>query len=122
MKMKKFVTLTAIVEGLTALALIAFPRQIVLFLLGQPADGIAGIITAMLAGAAILSLSVISWLLRDTLNPQKLIHGLLFYNCAIIAIALFGVFSYGLTGLGLWMMIVAHAGLSGLGLVTLRAK
>ena len=120
--MKKFLTLTAILEGLTALALIAIPNRIVLFLLGQPTNGAAGMITAMLAGAAILSLAVIIWLLRDTATPQKLIQGLLFYNCAIIAIALYGVFNFGLSGIGLWMMILSHAGLSVWGAATLRSK
>jgi hypothetical protein len=120
--MKKFLTLTSVLEGLTALALIGFPNKIVLFLLGQPTNGTGGMITAMLAGAAILSLAVICWLLRNISDTQKLIKGLLFYNCAIITIALYGVFSYGLTGLVLWMMILSHALLTGLGVVALRAR
>jgi hypothetical protein len=120
--MKKFITLTAILEGLTALALIGFPNRIILFLLGQPTNGTGGMITAMLAGAAILSLAVISLLLRNIPDPQKIIKGLLFYNCAIITIALYGVFSFGLTGLGLWMMVLSHAVFTGLGVVALHAR
>ena len=120
--MKNFIALTAILEGLTALALIAFPNTIVLFLLGLPTNGTAGMITAMLAGAAISSIAVICWLLRELATPRKLVHGILFYNFAIIVVAFYGMFCYGLTGIGLWMMIVAHAVLSGLGAVTLRAK
>jgi hypothetical protein len=79
-----------------------------LFLLGKPTNETGGMITGMLAGAAILSLAAICWLLRDIPDPQKLIKGLLFYNFAIITIALYGVFCFGLTGIGLWVMILTH--------------
>jgi hypothetical protein len=95
---------------------------IVLFLLGKPTYGTGGMITAMLTGVAILSLAVICWLLRDTSSQQKLIKGMLFYNCAIISVALYGVLSFVLTGMGLWLMILSHAGLSFWGAATLRAK
>jgi predicted membrane-bound spermidine synthase len=120
--MKKFLTLTAILEGFTGIALIAIPNSIVLFLLGKPTNGTGGMITAMLTGVAILSLAVICWLLRDTSSQQKLIKGMLFYNCAIISVALYGVLSFVLTGLGLWLMILSHAGFSFWGAATLRAK
>jgi hypothetical protein len=120
--MKKFLTLTAIAEGFIGIALITIPNRIVLFLLGKPTIGTIGMITAMLTGVAILSLAVICWLLRDTSSQQKLIKGMLFYNCAIISVALFGVLKFGLTGLGLLLMIVSHAGLSLWGAATLNAK
>jgi hypothetical protein len=110
--MKKFLTMTAISEGFIGIALITIPNRIVLFLLGKPTIGTSGMITAMFTGVAILSLAVICWLLRDTSSQLKLIKGMLFYNCAIISVALFGVLSFGLTGLGLWLMILSHAGLS----------
>ena len=120
--MKIFLTLTAFLEGLTAISLIAFPNSIILFLLGQPTNGSGWVITIMLAGAAILSLAVICWLLRETISAQKLVIGMLFYNCAIIAVALYGAISLGLTGLGLWLMILSHAGLSLWGAITLRTS
>jgi hypothetical protein len=120
--MKKFITLTAISEGLTGIALIAIPNTIVLFLLGKPTIGPEGKITAMLAGAAILSLAVICWMLRETPGLQKLVKGMLFYNCGIIAIAIYGVIWYGLTNVGLWFVMFAHAVLSVWGLITLMNK
>jgi hypothetical protein len=119
---KKFLTLTAFLEGLTAISLIAFPKRIILFLLGQPSNESGWVITIMLAGAAILSLAVICWLLRETISPQKLVIGMLFYNCAIIAVALFGAIGFGLTGPGLWLMILLHTGLSLWGATTLSTK
>jgi hypothetical protein len=77
---KKFLIITAILEGLTGIALIAIPNIVVLFLLGKPTNGSGGMITAMLAGAAVFSLAVICWLLRESSNPQKLIKGMLFVS------------------------------------------
>jgi hypothetical protein len=120
--MKKFITLTAILEGLTGIALIATPNIIVLLLLGKPTSEPEGKITAMLAGTAILSLAVICWILRETSGLEKLVKGILFYNCAIIAIAMYGVLWYGLTNPGLWFVIFSHSVLFVWGTVTLKDK
>lgn len=120
--MKRFFVLTAILEGLTGMALIAIPDSIVLFLLGKPTSGPEGKITAMLTGAAIVSLAMICWLLRDIQSQQKLVKGMLFYNCVIIAIALYGVFWYAITNPGLWFVILSHSILFGLGAFTLKVK
>jgi hypothetical protein len=120
--MKKFMTLTAILEGLTGIALIAIPNIIVLFLLGKPTNGPEGKITAMIAGTAILSLAVICWLLRETPALRKLVKGMLFYNCVIIAIAMYGMFWYGITNPGLWFVIFSHSVFFVWGAVTLIVK
>jgi len=120
--MKKFITLTAILEGLTGFALIAVTDRVIEFLLGQPPHSPEGKITAMLAGSAILSLAVICWLLREIQGLQQLVKGMLFYKGAVIAIILIGVFWYGLSGPGLWLVIFAHAVLFGWGVVTLKDK
>jgi peptidoglycan biosynthesis protein MviN/MurJ (putative lipid II flippase) len=120
--MKKFLTLTAILEGLTGIALIAIPNSIVLFLFGKPTDGPEGKITAMLAGTAIVSLAVLCWILKETPGLQKLVKGMLFYNCVIIAIAIYGVFWYGLSRPGLWMIVFIHSILFVWGTVTLIVK
>jgi hypothetical protein len=120
--MKKFLMLTAISEGLIGIALIGIPNIIVLFLLGKPANGTGGVITAMIAGAAILSLAVICWLLRESANQRKLVKGMLFYNCLILSIAIYGVLFHGLTGPGLWLILFSHAGFSVWGAVALRVK
>jgi hypothetical protein len=120
--MKKFITLTAILEGLTGIALMTAPNFIVLFLLGKPTSGPEGKMTAMLAGTAILSLAVICWLLREIKDLQQLVKGMLFYNGAVIAIILICVFWYDLSSPGLWLVIFAHTLLFVWGSVTLKDK
>jgi len=120
--MKKFLTLTAILEGLTGIALIAVPSSIVLFLLGKPTDGPEGKIIAMFAGTAIVSLAVLCWILRETPGLQKLVKGMLFYNCVIIALAIYGVFWYGISRPGLWFIVFSHSALFVWGAATLIVK
>jgi hypothetical protein len=119
---KKFLTLTAILEGLTGIALIAIPGTIGFILLGTPPNGPGTTIISMIAGAAILSLALICWLLRKISSPQKLVMGMLVYNCVIIAIALYGIFIFGLSEPGLWMIILFHSGLSVWGVITIQSK
>lgn len=115
-------TLTAILEGLTGIALITAPHLIMLFLLGKPPHGPEGKMTAMLAGTAILSLAVICWLLREIRGLQQLVKGMLFYNGAVMAIVMVGVFWHGLSNPALWLVIFAHAVLFVWGVVTLKDK
>jgi urea transporter len=120
--MKKFIIFTAIVEGLTGIILISIPNSSVLFLLGKPTNGPEGKMMAMLAGAAILSLAVICWILRETPSLKKLVKGMLFYNCVIITIAMYGMFCYGITNPGMWFVILGHSTLFVWGGVTLFVK
>jgi hypothetical protein len=120
--MRKFLMLTAILEALTGIALIFFPGIIVWFLIGIQIGGTGSAVMAMIAGAAILSLATICWLLRDTSTSQKLVKGMLVYNCLVIAVSLFGMFSYHLAGIGLWLILCAHSGLSVWGVLTLRTR
>jgi hypothetical protein len=61
--MKAFLSLTAILEGITGLALILMliPQIIVPLLLSSPLEGTGGIIAARIAGIAIASLALACW-------------------------------------------------------------
>ncbi len=117
--MKKFIRLTAILEGLTGTALIVIPDRIILFLLAKPTNGPEGKITTMIAGAAILSIAVICWLLRETASLKKLVKGMLFFNIVIILIAIYGMFCYDITNTGMWFVILGHFALFVWGIVIL---
>jgi len=120
--MKRFLALTAILEGITGIALIAIPNSIILFLLGKPTNGPEGKITAMLVGGAIASLAVICWIMRENPSLQKLVKGMLFFNGVFIAIAIYGVFWCGITNPGLWFVIVFHSVFLGWGAFTIILK
>lgn len=105
--MKTFLSLTALLEGATGIALILAPQFIVQLLLSSPLDETGGIIATRVAGIAITSLALSCWFSRND-KSSGILTSLLFYNFAIIAILLDAYFIYELSGIFLWLVIVAH--------------
>ena len=109
--MKRFLTLTAVIEAATGLALIAVPAIVVRLLLGAEISG-ASIPLGRVAGAALLALGVACWLARgDTQSrtARGLIVAMLIYNIAATAVLAFAGISLGLHGVALWPAVVLHA-------------
>src|SRR5436189_6214262 len=109
--MKRFLTLTAIIEAATGLALIAVPAIVVRLLLGAEISG-ASIPLGRVAGAALLALGVACWLARgDTQSraTKGLIVAMLMYNLVATAVLAFAGIGLGLHGVVLWPAVVLHA-------------
>ena len=109
--MKRFLTLTAIIEAATGLALIAVPAIIVRMLLGAEIAG-ASIPLGRVAGAALLALGVACWLARDDTQSRTargLVVAMLIYNIAATAVLAFAGIGLGLHGVLLWPAVVLHA-------------
>jgi hypothetical protein len=87
--MKFFLSFTAIIEALTGIGLLFFPDFLVSFLLQKNYDETGGIIVAMVAGGAIISLATSSWLFRNTEAALIFSKVLFVYNAALVAIVLF---------------------------------
>jgi hypothetical protein len=105
---KVFLTYTSIIEALTGIALIAFPTRVVLLLFESPLNGTGGIILTMIAGAAIFSLALGCWLLRESAAAPTMVKVLLCYNFVLTAIVLYGACCYKLKGPGLWLIAWFH--------------
>jgi len=109
--LKKILTLTAIFEGATGLALITVPNFVASLLLGTTLNEPAGIVVSRIAGASLITLSVICWLYRNHEHGSGILKGLLFYNTA--AAVLLGVAAVnGSSGLGIWPVSLLHTGLA----------
>ena len=109
--MKRFLTLTAIIEAATGLALIAVPAIVVRLLLGAEISG-ASIPLGRVAGAALLALGVACWLARgDTQSraTRGLIVAMLMYNLVATAVLAFAGIGLQLHGVLLWPAVVLHA-------------
>ena len=120
--MKRFLTLTAVIEGATGLALIAVPAIVVRLLLGAEISG-ASIPLGGVAGAALLALGVACWLARDdTQSPtaRGLVVAMLMYNIAATAVLAFAGIGLGLHGVALWPAVVLHAAMAIWCIVCLR--
>ena len=110
-KMKRFLTMTAIIEAATGLALIALPAIVVRLLLGAEISG-ASIPLGRVAGAALLALGVACWLARDDTQSRTargLVFAMLIYNIVATAVLAFAGISLGLHGVVLWPAVVLHA-------------
>src|SRR5207253_10082635 len=89
--MKRFLTLTAIIEAATGLALIGVPAIVVRLLLGAEISG-ASIPLGRVAGAALLALGVACWLARDDTQSRTargLVVAMLMYNLVATAVLAF---------------------------------
>jgi hypothetical protein len=112
--LKKLLTLTAIIEAATGLALIAVPAIVVRLLLGAEISG-ASIPLGRVAGAALLALGVACWLARDDTQSRTargLVVAMLMYNIVATAVLAFAGIGLGLHGVALWPAVVLHAAMA----------
>ncbi|HTB25289.1 MAG TPA: hypothetical protein VK711_07950 [Puia sp.] len=92
--MKFFLSFTAVIETLTGIGILFFPGFLVSFLLQKKYDDVGGIIVAMVAGGAIISLATGSWLFRNNDSALTFSKVLLVYNAVIVVIVLFSSINF----------------------------
>jgi hypothetical protein len=112
--MKRFLTLTAIIEAATGLALIAVPAIVVRLLLGAEISG-ASMPLGRVAGAALLALGVACWLARNDRQSRAargLVVAMLMYNIVATAVLTFAGIDLGLHGIALWPAVFLHAAMT----------
>lgn len=113
--MKSLLIVTAAVETATGLALLGLPLLVVSLLLGGSLDTPAALVVARVTGAALLSIGVACWLGRNDQTSRAaagLIAALLLYNIAAVAVLVHASIGLGLSGVGLWPVVVLHAALA----------
>jgi hypothetical protein len=118
-------SVTGAVEAATGLVLVVAPSLLVELLLGAVPGGAAGVTVSRVAGAAILALGVACWLARqDTADraARGLIAAMLLYSVAVVVILVVAWMSQGLSGIALWPVVLAHAGLAVWCVVALSAR
>src|SRR2546430_13761095 len=109
--MKKLLTLVAITEGATGVALIIVPSLVGRLLLGAELAGVAAVV-GRVAGIALFALGIACWLAREDTQSRSargLVAAILLYNFAVAALLAFGGFGLGLHGVALWPAVVLHA-------------
>ena len=112
--MNKLLSLSAIIEAATGVALIAVPAIVVRLLLGAEISG-ASMPLGRVAGAALLALGVACWLARDDTQSgtaRGLVVAMLMYNIVATAVLGFAGIGLGLRGVALWPAVVLHAAMA----------
>ena len=111
--MKTLLSITAVFECLTGIALIAIPSAVVPLLLGIPFDDDNLHVISGITGAALIAIGMACWLSRNS-GPQAAFIGksILCYNLLAGLILLYGAIGLGLSAVGLWPAIAVHVGLA----------
>jgi hypothetical protein len=121
---KSLLTVTALIETSTGLALLLSPPLVAGLLLGASPDEPVSLVVSRVAGAALLSLGIGCWLARDDGSSRAgrgLVAAMLFYNSATVAVLAYAAAGAGLAGALLWPTVVLHALLAAWCIACLRA-
>lgn len=109
--MKKLLTLVAIAEGATGVALIIVPSLVARLLLGAELSGVAAVM-GRVAGVALATLGIACWLAGgDTASrvARGVVAAMLFYNFAVAALLAFAALGAHFIGIALWPAVILHA-------------
>jgi hypothetical protein len=120
--MKLLLSITAIVEGVAGLTLLLIPTVAASMLLGVPLDTPGGLVTARIAGAALIALAVACWQARngERSSPSTgVVEAMLLYNFAATVVLVYAGTRLELRSRLLWPAIVLHLGLGAWCLLTL---
>ena len=120
--MKLFIAYTSVIEALTGIGLLLFPVPLISFLFGSPLTGSDGKIVAWIAGAAILSLSLLTWFLKADSGISKAGKTLLIYNLLLSLVFLYGILKHILTGPGAWLALSFHIFQTIISIILLQKK
>jgi len=123
--MKSLLIVTAAAETATGLALLGLPSLVVSLLLGGSLDTPAALVVARITGAALLSLGVACWLVRNDEKSRGavgLVKAMMLYNVAAVAILAYAGVGAGMSGVGLWPAVLLHAVLAAWCIARLRSK
>jgi hypothetical protein len=110
-KMKSILTITALIEGVTGLALAIMPSLVVTILLGTSLRDLSAILIARLAGAALITIAIACWLSRSSTQSAVIVKAMLGYNVFSIVLLAYAVLVERISGPGLWPAVLLHFGL-----------
>ena len=109
--MKSLLAITALVEGSFGLALAIVPSLIVSILLGTSLTDPGAILIGRLAGAALITIAIACWLLRNDTRSYVMVKVMLVYNILSTALLVYAVLVERISGPGLWPAVLLHVGL-----------
>ena len=112
---KLLLSVTGVLEAVTALGLIVAPATLVELLLGAAIGTDAGVTVSRVAGVAVLALGIACWLARDDAASRAatgLIAAMLLYNLGVAVILVLAWTGAGLAGIVFWPVVLGHAALA----------
>jgi hypothetical protein len=113
--MKNILTVTSIIESAAAVILLLFPSLFTRLLFGVTLDTPIAVIVARVAGAALFSLAVACWFVRNEGNnsaAKGVVIAMFLYNTTITLILIYAALVLSLSGFGLWPVTLTHGAMS----------
>jgi len=110
-KMKLLLTITALVEAATGLAMAIVPSMILSILLGISLTGPGAILIGRLAGAALVTIAIACWLSRNGSQSSVMVKAMLAYNAFSTTLLVYAALVERISGPGLWPAVLLHVGL-----------
>jgi hypothetical protein len=102
---------SAIAEGPTGLAFLLVPNIPVWILFGLPLDNPLAMLIARIGGGALIAVGVACWRTAEDAESRAatgLVLALLIYDLIVLALFAYARFLLGLSGIGLWVALIAH--------------
>jgi hypothetical protein len=113
--MKNLLTLEAVFEVGVGLAMVVLPSLLAALLLGSPLDTPGALTFARVAGVALLALGIACWLARhdgQSRAARGLLGAMVVYNAGVFMVLAYAGIALGLSGIGLWPVVVVHAAMT----------
>ena len=108
--MKLLLMISAALECGIGIAFLVIPSVVAMSLFGVPLQTPVGLVVGRALGGAILSLGTACGFTRDAqgLSASGLVKGMLVYNVATVSLLVYASLGVGITGTGLWPVVLLH--------------
>ena len=113
--MASLLLVTAVLEGVTGLALVALPARLTTLLLGSSLDAPAALTLARVAGIALVALALTCWLTREDCESRAargLVAAMALYHAGVAIVLAYANIGLALYGTGLWPTVLFHTAMT----------
>jgi hypothetical protein len=112
---KNLLTLEAVIEVGAGLGMVVLPSLLATLLLGSSLDTPVALTVARVAGVALLALGIACWLARhdgQSRAARGLLGAMVVYNAGVFMVLVYAGIGLGVSGTGLWPVVVVHAAMT----------
>lgn len=113
--MHSLLVVTALLEGVTGLALVTLPSLLAVLLLGTWLDAPAAVTVARVAGVALIALALTCWLTRhdgESSAARGLVLAMALYHTGVAIVLAHASIGLGLSGRALWPTVLFHTAMT----------
>lgn len=106
--MRSLLTITALVEGATGLALTVAPASVLSVLLGTSLTDPTALVLSRIAGVTLMAIAVACWLTRNSRQASGMVRLMVGYNVFSLVLLVYLGLVKEISGPGLWPAVLLH--------------